>query len=345
MEACREIPIAPTEQKLARALTKLVTDRCTFDGGATGDAPGLRRALFTRASAARRESGFDRTAIMEEIAGTRAIADIERALYADLPDAHRLVGFDAISPDGLLAVYDRAQVQAVLLTAVKVTAVVRAAAPGAYRDLFRRLKFLRLLFRIEPVPGGGYRLEIDGPYSLFESVTKYGLQLALAFPILCTCHEWELEADLRWGRDRRPLRFTLSGQGQASPSGPAVADDVAALLRQVGQLDTPWRAAVSGAVLDLPGVGVCVPDLEFRHADSGAVVYLEALGFWSRDAVWKRVELVERGLAHPIVFAVGKHLRVSEAALPDELPGRLYVYNRTMNARALLDRIEKAAGA
>jgi hypothetical protein len=75
-------------------------------------------------------------------------------------------------------------------------------------------------------------------------------------------------------------------------------------------------------------------------------VYLEVLGYWSRDAVWKRVELVEKGLGERIVFAVGQHLRVSEAALDGGLPGALYVYKRTMIARAVLERVDAlAAGA
>ena len=67
------------------------------------------------------------------------------------------------------------------------------------------------------------------------------------------------------------------------------------------------------------------------------------LGFWSRDAVWKRVELVQAGFAHRIVFAVGQQLRVSEAALDAELPGALYVYKRTMSARAILERVDALA--
>jgi hypothetical protein len=59
--------------------------------------------------------------------------------------------------------------------------------------------------------------------------------------------------------------------------------------------------------------------------------------------VWKRVELVQQGLRQRIVFAVGQHLRVSEAALEAELPGALYVYKRTLSARALLERIEQVA--
>jgi hypothetical protein len=72
-------------------------------------------------------------------------------------------------------------------------------------------------------------------------------------------------------------------------------------------------------------------------------VFVEVLGFWSRDAVWRRIELCERGLPVPLVLAVSKHLRVSEAALPEELPAALYVYARSLNARALLERVERVA--
>jgi hypothetical protein len=65
------------------------------------------------------------------------------------------------------------------------------------------------------------------------------------------------------------------------------------------------------------------------------------LGFWSREAVWRRVDLVRAGLPHPILFAVSKQLRVSEAALDDDLPGALYVYSRVISARAVLNRIDQ----
>ena len=55
------------------------------------------------------------------------------------------------------------------------------------------------------------------------------------------------------------------------------------------------------------------------------------------------MELVERGLPHRILFAVSKHLRVSEAALADELPGSLYVYARALDARTILERVDRLA--
>jgi predicted nuclease of restriction endonuclease-like RecB superfamily len=88
---------------------------------------------------------------------------------------------------------------------------------------------------------------------------------------------------------------------------------------------------------------VCIPDLVFEHGTTGECVYLEVMGYWSRDAVWRRVELVQAGLDERVLFAVGQHLRVSEAALDDELPGALYVYKRTMVAKTIVERVEALA--
>jgi uncharacterized protein len=67
------------------------------------------------------------------------------------------------------------------------------------------------------------------------------------------------------------------------------------------------------------------------------------MGFWSREAVWRRVELVEAGLSERILFAVSERLRVSEQVLGEERPGALYVYKKVMNARAVLERVERLA--
>jgi uncharacterized protein len=360
LDACAIVDVEPREQRLARGLLKLVLDRCEFEEDAALDPMELRRTLFTQAARARCEAehaAFDRTAVIASMATERGLArdEIERALFADLADAHVLRDARLLSPEALLAEHHLAQHQAVLLRALSVRATVWSAAPDRYRHLFRKLKFLRLLHRIEAMPKhAGYRLHIDGPYSLFESVTKYGLQLALALPALMACDRWAIEADLRWGRERRPLRYAVRGplagtsvDGNAAPdrggATDGLPDEVAALLRDLSALPGPWRPALCNAILDLPGVGQCVPDLEFVHRESGQTVYLEVLGFWSRDAVWKRIELVRQGLPQAVVFAVSKHLRVSEAALDEELPAALYVYARVMSAHAVLGRVQEVA--
>jgi predicted nuclease of restriction endonuclease-like RecB superfamily len=351
-EALGQLDVEPREQRLARGLRKLVLDRCEFEEGTTVDPVELRRTLFSRAANARKAAdhhhAFSRGTLLAELANERQAtpADLERALYADLPDAHVLRAADLPAPEGLLAVYELAQHQAVLLRAVSVRAKLWNATPAATRALFHKLKFLRLLYRIERLPkNAGFVLHIDGPYSLFDSVTKYGLQLALALPALMACDAWSINADLRWGHERRPLRYRLRGERRAPDAAPEshLPDEVAALLKDLTALDSPWRPSVSDAIFDLPGVGTCVPDLELVHRDTGQTVYLEVLGFWSRDAVWRRIELAQKGLPQPIVFAVSKHLRVSEAALDGELPAALYVYARVMNARAVLERAQAVA--
>lgn len=371
-EALSQVPCGPRERLVAEGLRKLIEDRCEFDVSAEMPPEALRAEVFLRAAAARRAGSsagsFDRDAVLREVAAARAlgpgdeadsedaVARIERCLYADLRGAHVLKEVAPLQARALVEGYDMAQAQAVLLRAVRVRVEVRCASAGSYRALFRRLKFLRLLCSITPIGqpmanDEGYRIEIDGPFSLFESVTKYGLQLALALPVIAACDEWSLTAQVQWGKDRQPGTFRLEGMGALSGgAGPQEADpeaglpdEVRALLRGFQGLSGPWTAAVATALLPLPGVGVCVPDLIFRHKEHGREIHLEVLGYWSREAVWRRVELVERGLRHPVLFAVSSRLRVSEEALGEDLPAALYVYKGVMSPKAVQERLDKLA--
>jgi predicted nuclease of restriction endonuclease-like RecB superfamily len=172
-------------------------------------------------------------------------------------------------------------------------------------------------------------------------VTKYGLGLALLLPALDECGPWTLDATVRWDKSTRVHKFHLEG-GTAAAAGeaPALPEDVETLITRFGEKTKEWKVAPADAILDLPGLGLCIPDLVFRHGRSKQPYYLEVMGFWSRDAVWRRVELVKAGLPHRILFAVSSRLRVSEAALEGELPGQLYVYKGTMMAGEILERLE-----
>ena len=348
--ALSAVEAGPRDHRLRDGLVKLIEDRCAFDGGADVDPEAVRRDVFTRASATRAALAvadrFDRDAVLAEVArerGTSADA-LERALFADLRGSHVLLAFEKVPARALVASYESAQAQAVLLRAVRVSVDVQCADVHSLRALFRKLKFLRLLHTIAR-HGDGHRIVIDGPFSLFESVTKYGLQLALVLPALEGCDRWRLEADIRWGKERTPLLFRLAGEASTARAAPVpLPDEVEALVRSFRSLDTPWRVSANTQILDLPGVGLSIPDLVFERRPAGGPrerVYLEVMGYWSRAAVWKRVELVQAGLAERILFAVSARLRVSEDVLDDELPGALYVYKQTMSARAVAERLER----
>jgi uncharacterized protein len=205
----------------------------------------------------------------------------------------------------------------------------------------RRLKFLRLL-HVMTRQDAGYQVVIDGPMSLFESATKYGLAFGQVLTALEGCERWKLTAEVRWGKERAPLTFKLEGD-TPSPKRKEVPlpGDVEALQKAFETRDLGWRASRSRAILEVRGVGLSVPDLVLERTNEGGTVdrvYLEVMGYWSRDAVWKRVELAQAGLEDRILFAVSSRLRVSEEVLSADAPSGLYVYKGVMNARAVAER-------
>jgi predicted nuclease of restriction endonuclease-like RecB superfamily len=349
-EAWSAVDAAPRDRKLWLGLCKLAEDALVFETEAEADPVALRREVFRRAAEARRALGarerFDREALLRQIAAERntEVAAIERALYADLKSAQVLREVKPLAPQALVDRYDLAQAQAILLRATRVVARFESGLdPSAVRALLRRLKFLRLLVSVHREESGGVQLEIDGPFSLFESVTKYGLALALALPAIAACGRHRIVAEVRWGKQRLPLRFVLedAGGGAGADLPIRLSDDAEALHAKLVERAAKegYEVRIADAILDLPGVGACVPDLAVRECATGRTVYVEVLGFWSRDAVWKRVELVEKGLGAPILFCASARLRVSERVLPEDGPASLLVYKGAIPVGAVLERI------
>ena len=345
VEALAEIQGPTRERKLTEGLKKLLLDETVFEEPDAAQATSLRRELWTRAAEARQsEPRFDRDAVLEQVAIARDSTReaLEQGLFADLRSEQRIISVPSTPPDELVARYELQSAQAVLLRATRVVATVSGAGPEAYRVLFRTLKFRRLLHRIDRVDSG-YRISIDGPFSIFESVTRYGLALALSLPALRQCGKLDLIADIRWGRSRDPLTFRYSWEGSSVGEAPQLGEDTAKLMETLSEHKHGFRAEACQQLLDLPGVGTIAPDLVLLNDKRGDRVYLEILGYWSRDAVWKRIEISRAGLPHKIVFAVRQRLRVSEAMLDDIDSAALYVYKNTPSAAALVRKVKQVA--
>jgi predicted nuclease of restriction endonuclease-like RecB superfamily len=344
-EAWEGVKVAASERKLALGLCKLVEDRVQFDVQSELDPRVLRGEIFTAVARERQQLAdhqvFDRSTFLAQQAAQRGLTpeQLERVLYADLRAAQVLTGFLGVSPEHLVQHYDLAQKQAVFLRAVAIVAEVRCRDPYAYRILFRKLKFFRLMHRIEP-RATGYLISIDGPFSLFAASTKYGLELAMALPALLSCDDYDIRAQLRWGKEREPLTFKLQGKGRSAlPGEPAVPDEVATFLSRFRGLVSEWEAELSSDILEVRGVGLCVPDIRFVSRETGEVAYLEVLGYWSREAVWKRVELAEKGLKERVIFAASSKLRVSEEVIDENVPAQLYMHKGTLSPREVLRRL------
>ncbi|MRG91937.1 DUF790 family protein [Polyangium spumosum] len=344
------VPVPADARLLGEGLRKVLDASCTWSVPSGVDPEEIRREVFLAAAKAHRaldvRSEFDRESVLAEIAPRlgKTPAEIDAALYADLRENERLEAFRSIGPEALLERYDLGLAQAILLKATRVTIRVAGEGPDRYRRLFRAARFHGLIHVVEGSPAEGYRITLDGPWSLFDAVQKYGLRLAMFLPQVLVFRDFHVHAELAWGkaRTRAVLEITPEdGLVSHVADAPSTGPDLDVFKQAFERLGSEWIVADNDHIFALPGEIACVPDLVFRNQETGEEVFLEAFGFWSRQAVWRRIELVRKGFPARFLLAVGKQLRVSEEVLAEDEAGEIYVYRATMSPRAVLERLRR----
>jgi len=337
-----------------RGLAKVLEDRAEFEVVAEVPPETLRDKVFSAAAEHRkalRASGnhrapFLRDEVLDSVSKELGLSPdtIATSLFADLKDENRLLKFDDLSAQRLVDRYNVALAQSVLLRSVLVRAEVRGEKPARYRQIFRQLKFHRLLYRVEGDMNEGYVFHVDGPLSLFSATNKYGLQMALFLPTLLHCHDFRLDAELRWGPKREPRSFHLESKdgltSYLADTGTFVPPEVAAFVERFRQVAPGWDVTESTDFVELGREGVWVPDYKFVHRKSGVDVFVEVLGFWKRASLDRLLRLLPRHGPDRYVLAVSDRLKVDEEAL-EALSGSVLKFKEIPNApelAALLDR-------
>jgi predicted nuclease of restriction endonuclease-like RecB superfamily len=318
-------------QFVHQGLAKLLEDRCEFETVSGHPPAELREAVF-RTAARHRQSGFDRGAVLQEVAGLLGLTGeaVEQGLFADLKSEQRLGYFEDTTAERLLQRYNVALAQAVLLRSVGVEVLIRGEPPQRYRQLLRSVKFHRLVCEMEKTGPDAWRLRLDGPLSLFTATQKYGLQLALFLPAVLQCSDYEVRADLRWGPQRRPKQFTLSGRdGLVAPApdhGMYVPAELGMFAELFRKKIADWELSEETDIFPL-GDGYWVPDYRLVHRASGRAVSLEVLGFWRRASAERHLERLRRYANRPFLLAVSEQLRVDDASL-EGLPAAIHRFRQ-----------------
>jgi uncharacterized protein len=343
-----------------RGLAKVLEDRAEFEVVADVPPETVREKFFLAAAEQRRAARADgqrkpfrRELVLEAVAQELGL-DPERvaaSLFADLKDENRLLRFADLEAQPLIDRYNLALAQSVLLRSVLVTADVRNEKPSRYRQLFRQLKFHRLLYRVQGTMAEGYQFHLDGPLSLFSATNKYGLQMALFLPTLLLCRDFRLDAELRWGPKREPRTFHLDpGDGLVShqaESGTYVPAEIGAFLERFRQVAPAWDLTEATDLIELGREGMWVPDYRFVHRTTGIDVFVEILGFWKRSSVERLLRLLPGHGPERFVLAISERLKVDEEALLD-LPGSVLRFKEIPNApelAAMLDRYVPTPGS
>ncbi len=344
-EAAREVEGLETDIKLTRGLAKVLQDRAEFATQAPLPPPELRERVFAAAARlgplarhagplGRRTADDVLAAVAAELGSTAA--ELSRALYADLKEEQTLLGVELPDPQGLLQRYNMALAQSMLLRAEKLEIGLLSPDPKRVRQLYRALKFHGLMYRVSHA-GEDWRFEVDGPLSLLQQSTRYGLQLALFFPTLALLSTpWRLDAELRWGKRGLRKRLTLShASGLVSP-----ARDVGAWKSRVEEhfearfleLDSGWSLS-PGEALDLGGQELMVPDFTLKKG--GRTAHLDIVGWWRKGYLDKRL----KNLPPNVVLAVSRKLAADKGAPPAQVVS----FSEILPAKQVLERVEAVA--
>jgi hypothetical protein len=350
-------------------VVKLLDDAATYEWPATARMAERRVAVFEAAVA--RHPLLDAGEVARLLAARLTpaptdVAEAVAALYADYPEFHRLVAFpSAYTPAALRADYDLAQAQALLYAATRVT----VEAPRDFKHILRYARLARLLYQVEPIGGDrrarrpgdgpgrrrgrrqgpatlkrpvstrGYRFVLDGPSSVLRRTRAYGVDFARFLAALVRLGAWRLEAEIALRPGWRPFTFTLTSKdGLGTGATPPAAFDSSleeGLARAFGRRHDGWRLRREGAVLDVGGGRLLVPDFVFRHRD-GTEVVLEIVGYWTPEYVADKLRRLSGARDVNLVVAVPRRLALRAGALP----ATVLPFARRVLLRDLLPRLE-----
>jgi len=303
--------------KINKGLVELLYGYSTFQSDSPVPAHELRTLLFEYGARhfplGAGSGGPSREQIFRKVAERFSLdaRDLERLMFSDLKEEQLLEDFDTPTPLDLLRRYNVALAQGILLHATGLDVVLHSPEPQRLRQLFRFLKFFRLLFTPE---FGDERVafHVDGPLSILEQTKSYGVRLASFLPALLLLDDFVLTAQVKWKRKRCRLNLT-PGDGLQShyrDRGSWVPDELSQFMSSLRKAASPdISVGESAALFSLGGRDVYVPDLVLSSGKRDA--FVEVFWPWRRIG-WSRYYGHFRKYAPPNAFIVMSNKCISK---------------------------------
>ncbi len=330
--------------RIARGLVKLLLDRAQFDEAAEGIAE-ARWERFQVAARVLRALPPDTTLEAYEARLAQALPtplpEVREALYVDLPGRRRLLGWEALTPGELLDRYNLALAQGPLLGARRLTLRARAPELLRVRKLLRWLKFCRLVAEVRR-DGEDWALEVEGPGALLALQKKYGLQLASFLSVVPVLERWELVAEVEASARKRAALVLDHRDPLVSPLPSAlghIPPEVATLA--AGFDDAEWEMDLTPLPRHMGASGLCVPDLTFRHRESGREVALELFHAWHAGPLARRLTELRTRPDTGLLLGVDRALARGEEREALEAHPQVVLFHGFPSARRLLERLRR----
>ncbi len=339
-----------TDYRIQRGMAKLLMDdHCEFEVHSSVPPDELRRHVFALGRENHpvvrtpdliypitREHVMDQVALQYEITAEQ----VSDSLYADLAENHRLSTFNPPTAHFLLNRYNVALCQAMLYRCKEMRLSVHRNIPARYKQLFKFIKFYRLIHAITGDLDAGYEIVLDGPVSMFRHSQKYGIQMAVFLPALLLCTRWTMRAEIQ-RRDGRKQEFVMDDKlGLESHYRDQTLYD--SLLEQAfaerfEKTKSDWKMERETEIINLKET-VMIPDFAFRHAD-GRTALVEIMGYWRPEYLRRKLEKLRRAQRKDLIVAVSQDLNVSEDDFAD-VPGGVFFFKNRVQPQDVIRQLE-----
>lgn len=340
-----------TDYRVKRGLAYILKSSfCTFEVVSPLEPQMLRERVFSLAakSVSSRESTqvtLSKIAdeLTQELEREVLLEQVRNGLYADLSENKILTVFDAPTAPDLLNRYNLSQVQGVFYKASQLVLNAHRNVPGEYKLLFRYLKLFQLMAYIEGDADHGFTITIDGPTSLFNPSTRYGLAIAKLIPALLHVTKWSLSSILQsrdaytntWKTGRFTLNYECGLVSHYPPGKPYDSMLEASFADKWDALKSGWALEREVDLIPIPG-SVMIPDFRLVHAD-GRTFLLEIVGYWRPEYLQKKFSQVRRAGRDDLILAISERLNLEKAGVKlNDVPARIVWFKDKLLPKAVL---------
>ncbi len=349
LERLRELENEGYDFKLVRGLSALLERRCVFEVESALSSREARMAVFEEASKTRATTMEERSDVLRRISTKLRVGPeaLEMALFSDLEDQLILKEFERISPEPLLKWYNLSLTQTLLFKSLR----MEFSASRNWKNIFREVKRLGLIYLVERDEGEGYRVTLDGPLSLFKMTERYGTSIAKLLPKITSSDSWTVKAEIL-ARSRGGRVYAFEANSKELGKILTTTAEAGGGERKTSQYDSTveqrfarsFNSYASGWTLKREpeplraGLHVFIPDFSFEK--HGVKVYLEVVGFWTTEYLERKIRKLSSISDVDIIIAVDESLACSKL---ERLKGKALViyYRKDVPLKPIIDHLKE----
>ena len=332
------------DYRFTRALTHILLRRADFQRPKTRVDPlKIRLELFSEVArvfgGAVVEKG-EKIKVLEHVARKYGLSpkEVIEAFRSIHEEEEILRSFSDIDPEELLKEYNLALTQTLLFKALDITVELRTTGTCAKIILFN-VKRKGLMYTAEKL-GNTIKLHIDGPVSVLKQTERYGTRLAKVLPYLISAEKWKIRARVR-RRGRIYRFFTTDRLSYLFPKTELKyleydSDVERIFFKRFQTLGSGWSIRREPEPL-VVGKSILIPDFSFTK--NGTTVYLEIVGFWTKDYLERKIRKLRGLKGVNMIVAVDEKLSCSKIL---ELPFEdIILYREKLPAVEVYLRLKK----